>query len=164
MPAMDEPRFAPALSGELSLVRTEGDARLSADGYLLAAWSPDAKLVAITDQSAVTIRRAEDGKLVDLGRCADRELSANQIVFSPDGGEVIVSGLLRARRRAPRDRLDPPPTLRAGRRPALTRARFGDPSGIRKCTQQHETSRGMHQRQAERGVRRVHVRSRGSKV
>jgi WD40 repeat protein len=95
VPPLDEPRFAPHVAGEMSLVRAEGDARLSAEGGILAAWSPDGETVAFTDHGAVTVWRSKDGKLIDLVRCARGDLSANDIALSPSGRWVVVSGILR---------------------------------------------------------------------
>jgi WD40 repeat protein len=95
VPPLDEPRFAPKVAGELSLVRAEGDARLSAEGGILAAWSADGATVAFTDHGAVTVWRSEDGKLIDLVRCALGEFGANDIALSPSGRLVVVAGILR---------------------------------------------------------------------
>jgi len=94
-PPLDEPRFAPKVAGELSLVRAEGDARLSAEGGILAAWSADGETVAFTDHGAVTVWRSKDGKLLDLVRCARGDLGANDIALSPSGRWVVVAGILR---------------------------------------------------------------------
>src|SRR5205823_12939729 len=88
------PRFAPQVTGELSLVRAEGDARLSAEGGILAAWSADGATVAFTDRGAVTVWRSKDGKLIDLVRCAPGDLSANDIALAPSGRWVVVAGIL----------------------------------------------------------------------
>jgi hypothetical protein len=95
VPPLDEPRFAPTLGGELTLVRADGDARLSAEAGILAVWSRDAAFVTFADSGAVTTWRSRDGKLVDLVRCAPGDMGANQIVVSTDGRWVVVSGELR---------------------------------------------------------------------
>src|SRR5215813_14394555 len=76
-PPLDEPRFAPAVDGALALIRAEGDPRLSAEGGILAAWSADGASVAFTDHGAVTVWRSDDGRLIDLVRCAPGDLGAN---------------------------------------------------------------------------------------
>src|SRR5688572_847940 len=94
-PPLDEPRFAPKVAGELSLVRAEGDARLSAEGGILAAWSADGATVAFSDDGTVTVWRSNDGKLIDLVRCARGDFGANDIAISPSGRWVVVAGLPR---------------------------------------------------------------------
>jgi hypothetical protein len=95
-PALGDSRFAPAISGELSLVRAEGDERLSAeDGGILTAWSRDSALVTFSDHGAVTTWQTRDGKLVDLIRCAPGDMGTNEIELSGDGRWIVVSGVLR---------------------------------------------------------------------
>jgi DNA-binding beta-propeller fold protein YncE len=92
---LDEAEFAPVVGGELVLVRAEGDARLSAEGGIVVAWSEDSATVTFSDRGAVTTWRVSDGKLLDLVRCTDSELGANDVALSPDGNTVTVSGILR---------------------------------------------------------------------
>lgn len=94
-PLLDVPELAPVVGGDLILVRAEGDARLSSEGGILAAWSDDSAMVAFSDHGAVTTWRTSDGKLLDLVRCTDAELSANAIELSPDGRTVTVWGIVR---------------------------------------------------------------------
>ena len=94
-PDLDEPRFAARVAGELSLVRAEGDSRLSAEGGILTAWSADGSAVAFTDRGTVTTWRSEDGKLLDLVQCTPGDFSANEIALSPDERWVVVSGIVR---------------------------------------------------------------------
>jgi WD40 repeat protein len=95
VPALDEPRFAPAVTGELALIRAEGDARLSveAEANVLAAWSAGGELVTFIDRGAVTTWRAADGRLVDIVSCTAERFAARAIALSPDGRWVAVDGL-----------------------------------------------------------------------
>ena len=95
VPDLDEPRFAARVTGELSLVRAEGDSRLSAEGGILTAWSADGSLVAFTDRGAVTTWRSDDGKLLDLVQCTAADFGANEIALSPNRRWVVVSGIVR---------------------------------------------------------------------
>jgi len=59
----------------------------------LGPWCADGGLLAFSDRGAVTVWRGDDGRLIDLVRCSDGDLSANGIALSPDTRWVVVSGI-----------------------------------------------------------------------
>jgi WD40 repeat protein len=95
LPTLTDARFSPALTGELALVSAVGDPRLSADGYVTEKWSADGARLAFLEHGAISVWDTSDGKLVAIGRCSEGDV-AGLMAFSPDGGEVIVHGVMRA--------------------------------------------------------------------
>lgn len=92
LPALD-PRFAPALSGAVTLVSAEGDARLSATALVQATWSADSSHVASIDQSWVTLWRISDGAAVEHIACPARQLGHMPIVISADLRWIAAPGI-----------------------------------------------------------------------
>jgi WD40 repeat protein len=95
-PALEDGRFIPSLSGDLTLVGAEGDERLSAeDPFIVTAWSPDSALVAFNDYGTISVWQSRDGKLVDLIRCVPGKLGTDQFLWSADGRWFVVAGVVR---------------------------------------------------------------------
>ena len=95
LPRLD-PGFAPTLSGGVTLVSANGDARLSTAGALLEAWSADSTQVAVTDHRSLVVWRASDGALLDQISCPGPEIGANEVAMSADLRWIAVSGIQRA--------------------------------------------------------------------
>jgi len=93
LPALD-PLFAPALSGAVTLVSAQGDARLSATALVQAAWSTDSSHVATLDQSWVTLWRSSDGAAAEHIACPARLLGHLRLAISADLRWIVAPGIV----------------------------------------------------------------------
>jgi hypothetical protein len=65
-PTLEDSRFIPSLSGDLTLVRAEGDERLSTeDPVIVTAWSPDSALVAFIDYGTISVWQRRQARRSD---------------------------------------------------------------------------------------------------
>jgi WD40 repeat protein len=92
LPPLD-PRFAPALSGAVTLVSAAGDARLSATGPVSMVWSADSSLAASTDRGSVTVWRVSDGAAIDHVACPTRQLGHMALAMSADQRWLAAPGI-----------------------------------------------------------------------
>ncbi|HEY8075560.1 MAG TPA: WD40 repeat domain-containing protein [Labilithrix sp.] len=93
LPDLDA-RFRPKTAGAVALASARGDARLSAEGPVLATWSRDGRHIVLADGAALSLWRADDGGFVDLATCG-KEMGANVVAVSADLRWLAVSGVAR---------------------------------------------------------------------
>jgi hypothetical protein len=92
LPRLD-PRFAPAVTGAVSVVSAEGDARLSATELLPVTWSADSAYAASIDHSWVTLWRVSDGEAVEHVACPAAQLGHLPIAISADLRWIAAPGV-----------------------------------------------------------------------
>lgn len=120
LPELDV-RFAPVVSGDISLISARGDARVWAPDSSLWVRAPDGSFVAVAEWGgAIAVWRSHDGALDHLAVCPGGALYAETIAVSPDQRWIVVSGWRSSYRR------DDPVTCIVDRQFHTTRALRGE--------------------------------------